>query len=168
MYVPGATERGIPAESVSFRLLLCYHEGNKGRGEDRFSVCGGKNMTATILIDNQTKSDLAPEWGLAIWIEYSGHIILLDTGETGKFIENADAMKLKLVRWSLACCPMPITTMRTDWRRFSNEIRQQNFISDMAAKKIVMGENGSFPDTSAFKRIIWNNIGSNRVCRWSI
>lgn len=57
---------------------------------------GEKNMTATILIDNQTKSDLAPEWGLAIWIEYSGHIILLDTGETGKFIENADAMKLEI------------------------------------------------------------------------
>ncbi|MGI6498861.1 MAG: MBL fold metallo-hydrolase [Oscillospiraceae bacterium] len=55
-------------------------------------------MTATILIDNQTRSSLAAEWGLAVWIEYKGHVLLLDTGETGAFIENADKMRLDVAR----------------------------------------------------------------------
>ena len=37
-------------------------------------------MIVRILIDNLTKSDLVPEWGLAVYVEYNGHQILLDTG----------------------------------------------------------------------------------------
>lgn len=53
-------------------------------------------MLARILIDNNTKDALCPEWGLSVWIEYEGHVILLDTGASGKFAENADAMGLPL------------------------------------------------------------------------
>lgn len=53
-------------------------------------------MIAKILIDNQTKSDLVAEWGLAVYIEYQGHQILLDTGTTGIFTENASAMGIDL------------------------------------------------------------------------
>ena len=49
-------------------------------------------MIATVLIDNITKNELASEWGLAIFIEYDGHKILLDAGTTGKFLENAQAL----------------------------------------------------------------------------
>ncbi|MGI6014120.1 MAG: MBL fold metallo-hydrolase [Oscillospiraceae bacterium] len=55
-------------------------------------------MLARILIDNITKNEFASEWGLAAWIEHNGHSFLLDTGATGAFIENADAMKLDIER----------------------------------------------------------------------
>ncbi len=46
-------------------------------------------MKATILIDNLTKGTLAAEWGLSIHIEYEGRRILLDTGASGRFADNA-------------------------------------------------------------------------------
>lgn len=53
-------------------------------------------MKATVLIDNLTKGALAAEWGLAVWIEYEEHRILLDTGASGKFAENAKTLGLPL------------------------------------------------------------------------
>lgn len=53
-------------------------------------------MLVKILIDNITKDKLQKEWGLAIYIEYNGHKLLLDTGATGKFIRNAEAMGIDL------------------------------------------------------------------------
>lgn len=53
-------------------------------------------MVVKILIDNLTQSDLVPEWGLAVYIEYNGHKILLDAGETGAFMDNASAMGIDM------------------------------------------------------------------------
>lgn len=53
-------------------------------------------MKATILIDNLTKGTLAAEWGLSIHIEYNGSRILLDTGESGRFAENAGKLGIDL------------------------------------------------------------------------
>ncbi len=53
-------------------------------------------MKATVLIDNLTKSSLAAEWGLSVYIEYQGHAILLDTGASDKFARNAEKLGLKL------------------------------------------------------------------------
>ena len=53
-------------------------------------------MKARVLIDNLTKSDLKPEWGLSIYIEYKGHPILLDAGASGLFADNAEAMGISL------------------------------------------------------------------------
>lgn len=55
-------------------------------------------MRAKILIDNHTKNELCPEWGLSVWIEQEGHVLLLDTGASGAFAENAEAMGLDLKR----------------------------------------------------------------------
>lgn len=49
-------------------------------------------MLVKILIDNETKNMLVPEWGLAVFIEFNGHRILLDTGSSGKFLQNAQDM----------------------------------------------------------------------------
>ncbi len=46
-------------------------------------------MLAKVLIDNIAQSPLKSEWGLCVHIEHKGKNILLDTGETGKFLENA-------------------------------------------------------------------------------
>lgn len=55
-------------------------------------------MIAKILIDNNTKNELKPEWGLSVWIEHKGHTILLDTGASGIFAENAESLGLDLSR----------------------------------------------------------------------
>ena len=53
-------------------------------------------MKATVLIDNITKNDLLAEWGLAFYIEYGDKNILLDTGASSLFLENAAALGLDL------------------------------------------------------------------------
>ena len=58
-------------------------------------------MRARVLIDNISRDALIAEWGLAIWIEYEGHKLLLDTGATGKFVENARALGVDLAQVEL-------------------------------------------------------------------
>ena len=53
-------------------------------------------MKATVLIDNITKNELLAEWGLAFYIEYGDKKILLDTGASELFLENAAALHLDL------------------------------------------------------------------------
>ncbi|MDE7244566.1 MAG: MBL fold metallo-hydrolase [Oscillospiraceae bacterium] len=53
-------------------------------------------MKATVLIDNLTSGALAAEWGLAIHIDYDGHKILLDTGATERFAQNAGKLGIDL------------------------------------------------------------------------
>lgn len=53
-------------------------------------------MLAKVMIDNIAKNDLAGEWGLSILIEINGNRILLDTGTTGNFANNAGALGIDL------------------------------------------------------------------------
>ena len=53
-------------------------------------------MIARILIDNIAPEGLIGEWGLSVWIEHGSKRILLDTGTTGAFAENARKMGLDL------------------------------------------------------------------------
>lgn len=53
-------------------------------------------MKITILIDNLTQDKLKPEWGLAAYIEYEGGKYLLDSGASGKFAKNAEALGIDL------------------------------------------------------------------------
>lgn len=53
-------------------------------------------MYARVLIDNLAPEGFTAEWGLAVWIEYEGHKLLLDTGTTGAFAENARGMGICL------------------------------------------------------------------------
>ena len=53
-------------------------------------------MQATILVDNLTRNNLSPEWGLSVFIEYGPNKILLDTGASGRFLKNADSMGIPL------------------------------------------------------------------------
>ncbi len=59
-------------------------------------------MRIRILVDNNTKNELFPEWGLAVYIEYHGHNILLDAGTTGIFAENAKQMGISVSEIELA------------------------------------------------------------------
>ncbi len=47
------------------------------------------NIKATVLSDNIACGELAGEWGLSVYIEYGDKRVLLDTGASGLFRENA-------------------------------------------------------------------------------
>ena len=53
-------------------------------------------MYARILIDNKSDHGLICEWGLAVYIEYEGHKLLLDTGSSGAFVKNAESLGVNL------------------------------------------------------------------------
>lgn len=53
-------------------------------------------MKATVLIDNLSEGELIKEWGLCIFIEYEGKKILLDTGGSGAFADNAKRLGIHL------------------------------------------------------------------------
>ncbi|MCR5849510.1 MAG: MBL fold metallo-hydrolase [Bacteroidaceae bacterium] len=62
-------------------------------------MCGKDIMKLRILIDNtehENCGDLICEWGLCIYIEYEGHKILLDAGQKGGIIKNAQMMGIDL------------------------------------------------------------------------
>ncbi len=54
-------------------------------------------MRATVLVDNIAGSELlCGEWGLSVYIEHQGHVVLLDTGASDLFARNAAALGLDL------------------------------------------------------------------------
>ncbi|MBR2934844.1 MAG: MBL fold metallo-hydrolase [Oscillospiraceae bacterium] len=53
-------------------------------------------MKITVLIENLGPEDLAREHGLSVHISYKGHSILLDTGSSGAFADNAKTLGIDL------------------------------------------------------------------------
>ena len=53
-------------------------------------------MKVTVLVDNINGESLMGEWGLSFYIEYRDKVVLLDTGLSGLFAENADRLGLDL------------------------------------------------------------------------
>lgn len=59
------------------------------------------DISATILIDNLARPPLVGEWGLSVMIEYRGTQMLLDTGASEKFADNARQLGIDLSRIQL-------------------------------------------------------------------
>lgn len=59
-------------------------------------------MDITVLIENLGPDTLAREHGLALHISHTGHSILLDTGSSGAFADNAKALGIDLSAVELA------------------------------------------------------------------
>ena len=53
-------------------------------------------MKISVLVDNTEYGKFQAEWGLSLYIEYEGLSVLLDTGASGLFAENAAAMGIDL------------------------------------------------------------------------
>lgn len=49
-------------------------------------------MIGTVLVDNIATEELCGEWGLSVYIEYGDRKILLDTGDSPLFAENAEKL----------------------------------------------------------------------------
>lgn len=59
-------------------------------------------MKATVLVDNIKNGDILGEWGLSIYIEYGEKRILLDTGASNLFIDNARKLNISLEKIDMA------------------------------------------------------------------
>ena len=55
-----------------------------------------KDLKMTVLADNNAVLPLKGEWGLSILIEADGQRILLDTGQSGIFAQNAQELGIDL------------------------------------------------------------------------
>ena len=55
-----------------------------------------QHLKMTVLVDNIAKPPCRAEWGLSILIEADGKTILLDTGSSGLFAENAELLGIDL------------------------------------------------------------------------
>ncbi len=53
-------------------------------------------MKATVLIDNISHGELKKQWGLSFLIEHENKKILLDTGSSGLFLENAEKLGIDI------------------------------------------------------------------------
>ncbi len=53
-------------------------------------------MKATVLVDNLEVENLSTEWGLCVYIEYGDKKVLLDTGSSDKFVQNAKTLGVDL------------------------------------------------------------------------
>ena len=55
-------------------------------------------LEMTVLIDNVAEAPLASEWGLSILIHADNRTILLDTGASGLFAQNAEVLGIDLAK----------------------------------------------------------------------
>lgn len=53
-------------------------------------------MKVTVLIDNIATDGLVQEWGLSVLAEYGGKAVLLDTGASKRFLDNAQRLEADL------------------------------------------------------------------------
>ena len=55
-----------------------------------------KSLKATVLIDSVAAGNLKNEWGLSLFLEYNDKTLLLDTGCSQKFLQNAQILALDM------------------------------------------------------------------------
>lgn len=60
------------------------------------------DLIVTVLIENSAPEGLLREHGLSFYLEYCGHHILLDAGESGAFLLNAERLGIDLSAVELA------------------------------------------------------------------
>ena len=59
-------------------------------------------MKLTILMENSAREGLACEHGLSVYINYNGHDILLDAGQSAGFLDNAAALGVDITQAEFA------------------------------------------------------------------
>lgn len=59
-------------------------------------------MKAMVLVDNMEGNGLKGEWGLSIYIEHKDKSLLLDTGASDLFLENALKMGINIYDTDIA------------------------------------------------------------------
>ena len=76
-------------------------------------------MRITVLIENSAPEGLVAEHGLSFYLEYRGGRYLLDAGESGAFLLNAQRLGWICPGWRRPPCPTATTTTGTASPPFS-------------------------------------------------
>ena len=110
-------------------------------------------MKATVLADNIGEGPLAGEWGLSIYIEYENKKILLDTGASALFTENAKAMDIPLENIDFGILSHAHYDHAMAWNISLKETGMPNFICRNHAQKTATPMKKAVSDTSASPKI---------------
>lgn len=94
----GAKTENDPSFLFARERRIFYRVGCTGQNQGTFRhrKDGENSMRATVITDNIENGELPGEWGLCIMIEYGGKKILLDTGASGLFADNASRLDIPL------------------------------------------------------------------------
>lgn len=110
-------------------------------------------MKATVLADNIGEGPLAGEWGLSIYIEYENKKILLDTGASALFTENAKAMDIPLENIDFGILSHAHYDHANGMEYFFKRTGMPNFICRNHALKTATPMRKAIFDTSASPKI---------------
>lgn len=102
-------------------------------------------MKATVIVDNIGSGAIPGEWGLCIFIEYEDKKVLLDTGASALFANNADKLNLSL-------CDIDIAVLSHAHYDHANGMRKFFEVNDKAKFYL----RGSCAENSYFKKWIFH------------
>ena len=100
-------------------------------------------MRMVVLSDNISKSDLNSEWGLSCFLEFDQHKILLDTGASDLFIENASKLGVDLNEIEYAILSHAHFDHGNGMEAFLELMIMQSFIFKKAVQVTVISRNRS-------------------------
>lgn len=126
-------------------------------------------MFAKVLIDNIARDGFAGEWGLAVWIEFGGHCILLDTGTTGIFAENAEKMGIHLEKAEL-CVISHGHYDHADGLQafFQKNVHAKAYLRDTAQKRYYGKKEGKYRYIGVKREILRKNAGRLAFVRGNV
>lgn len=75
-------------------------------------------MKSTILVDNIANEGISGEWGFSAYIEHNGRKLLLDTGASNLFAENAEKLNISIEDVDMAVLSHGHYDHSTAWQSF--------------------------------------------------
>ena len=113
-------------------------------------------MKVTIVVDNIEHAGIPGEWGFCAYIEQNGKKLLLDTGASNLFADNAEKLNIDLkdVRYYR----MHIMTMPMGWKNSLKSMRRHRFICRKDAAKTAILRKALSENILGFRRGLRKDI----------
>lgn len=115
-------------------------------------------MKVTIVVDNIEHAGIPGEWGFCAYIEQNGKKLLLDTGASNLFAENAEKLNIDLKNIDFAVLSMHIMTMQTAWENSLKSMRRHRFICRKDAAKTAILRKALSENILGFRRGLQKDI----------
>lgn len=119
-------------------------------------------MLAKVLIDNIAENPLKSEWGLCIHIEFNGKSILLDTGASDRFLENAKRLGVNIENVDIGVLSHAHYDHSDGMADFFNFNSKADFYLSKAAKENCYGRRFIFSRYIGIKKGLTKKF-SNRI-----
>lgn len=101
-------------------------------------------MKAIVVVDNISYENMKGEWGLCIYIEHDDKKILLDTGASGLFLENAKKLGIDIRKIDYAILSHAHYDHADGMRSFSMQTIRQSSFFVMVVMRTVISKNGFY------------------------